>query len=234
MSIALTRTTTSTAASKAAGLFSDGKNLYYIDKWRRRSKPSSSEAITIYNNHNKTPTVICWSRSGVVVAAHNHRRSSAFSRSASSSSPPETIKGKKKNKKNQNKNKKDDDDDDDDDEEDPENIKLLQQQQSSSSGVSVISKKLDEVNPVGLGRRSRQIFDEVWRKFSGLGQISRTSRTDDESSLLIREGDPMCEFAIPGAQNTTVLVVGSTSRVGRIVVRKLMLRGYTVKVPTLA
>ncbi|KAI3500569.1 hypothetical protein L1887_36393 [Cichorium endivia] len=39
----------------------------------------------------------------------------------------------------------------------------------------------------------------------------------------------MCEFAIPGAQNTTVLVVGATSRVGRIVVRKLMLMGYSVK-----
>lgn len=92
--------------------------------------------------------------------------------------------------------------------------------------------KLDDVNPVGLGRRSRQLFDEVWRKFSGLGQISRTTRPDDQEtldSLLIREG-PMCEFAVPGAQNVTVLVVGATSRIGRIVVRKLMLRGYTVKV----
>lgn len=104
-----------------------------------------------------------------------------------------------------------------------------EEQQLQSSSVSVI-KRLDDVNPVGLGRRSRQVFDEVWRKFSGLGQISRTIRSDDESSLLIREGGPMCEFAIPGAQNTTVLVVGATSRVGRIVVRKLMLRGYTVKV----
>ncbi|XP_022998233.1 uncharacterized protein LOC111492938 [Cucurbita maxima] len=90
---------------------------------------------------------------------------------------------------------------------------------------------LDDVNPVGLGRKSRQLFDEVWRKFSGLGQISRTTRMDDKEALdamLIREG-PMCEFAIPGAQNTTVLVVGATSRIGRIVVRKLMLRGYSVK-----
>ncbi|XP_027097122.1 protein HIGH CHLOROPHYLL FLUORESCENCE PHENOTYPE 173, chloroplastic isoform X1 [Coffea arabica] len=101
-------------------------------------------------------------------------------------------------------------------------------QQEPSSSVSVM-KTLDDVNPIGLGRRSRQIFDEVWRKFSGLGQISRTTRTNDEMSLLIGESGPMCEFAIPGAQNTTVLVVGATSRVGRIVVRKLMLRGYTVK-----
>ncbi|CAL9774332.1 unnamed protein product [Musa acuminata subsp. burmannicoides] len=86
---------------------------------------------------------------------------------------------------------------------------------------------LDDVNPVGLGRRSRQIFDEVWRKFSGLGQISRSLTDDDDGLLLIR--GPMCEFTVPEAQDTTVLVVGATSRIGRIVVRKLMLRGYKVK-----
>ncbi|KAK9099866.1 hypothetical protein Scep_023296 [Stephania cephalantha] len=93
-----------------------------------------------------------------------------------------------------------------------------------------VSISLDDVNPVGLGRRSRQIFDEVWRKFSGLGQISRTTRPSDDTldTLLIGEV-PMCDFSIPGAQNTTVLVVGPTSRIGRIIVRKLMLRGYNVK-----
>ncbi|KAK9124806.1 hypothetical protein Sjap_014408 [Stephania japonica] len=93
-----------------------------------------------------------------------------------------------------------------------------------------VSITLDDVNPVGLGRRSRQIFDEVWRKFSGLGQISRTTRPSDDDTLLIGEVGPMCDFSIPGAQNTTVLVVGPTSRIGRIIVRKLMLRGYNVKV----
>ncbi|XP_048130427.1 protein HIGH CHLOROPHYLL FLUORESCENCE PHENOTYPE 173, chloroplastic [Rhodamnia argentea] len=93
------------------------------------------------------------------------------------------------------------------------------QQQQQQQQVSI-------VDPVGLGRRSRQIFDEVWRKFSGLGQISRTSLSDgdDDVALLLRE------FAIPAAQSTTVLVVGATSRIGRILVRKLMLRGYSVKV----
>lgn len=99
---------------------------------------------------------------------------------------------------------------------------------AGGGGEESSSLTLDDVNPVGLGRKSRQLFDEVWRKFSGLGQISRTIR-DDDDSLLIREG-PMCEFAIPGAQSTTVLVVGATSRVGTILVRKLMLRGYSVKV----
>ncbi|CAA6671226.1 unnamed protein product [Spirodela intermedia] len=89
-----------------------------------------------------------------------------------------------------------------------------QQQQVAVAAVSpVVSITLDDVNPVGLGRKSRQMFDEVWRKFSGLGQLSRTSTA----------------FTIPEAQDTTVLVVGATSRIGRIVVRKLMLRGYKVK-----
>ncbi|RWR95601.1 hypothetical protein CKAN_02495300 [Cinnamomum micranthum f. kanehirae] len=90
-----------------------------------------------------------------------------------------------------------------------------------------VSLTLDDVNPVGLGRRSRQIFDEVWRKFSGLGQISRTPTDETLETVLVR--GPMCEFTIPGAQDTTILVVGATSRIGRIVVRKLMLRGYKVK-----
>ncbi|KAM7264786.1 hypothetical protein ACFE04_002469 [Oxalis oulophora] len=105
-----------------------------------------------------------------------------------------------------------------------------QPQPLSTAASPPVSLSLDDVNPVGLGRKSRQLFDEVWRKFSGLGQLSRTSRADDSEmdALLIREG-PMCEFVIPGAQNTTVLVVGATSRIGRVLVRKLMLRGYTVK-----
>ncbi|GMH29281.1 hypothetical protein Nepgr_031124 [Nepenthes gracilis] len=106
--------------------------------------------------------------------------------------------------------------------------KQEEQQLPSLQSVPMI-RRLDEVNPVGLGRKSRQLFDEVWRKFSGLGQISRTNLLDD--TILIQEEvrAPFCEFTIPGAQNTTVLVVGATSRIGRIVVRKLMLRGYTVK-----
>jgi len=88
------------------------------------------------------------------------------------------------------------------------------------------------VNPVGLGRRSRQVFDEVWRKFSRLGQMSSASSSavaEQDPAVLFR-GGPMCEFTVPGAQDITVLVVGATSRIGRIVVRKLMLRGYNVKV----
>ncbi|KAL6603525.1 hypothetical protein ACP70R_043886 [Stipagrostis hirtigluma subsp. patula] len=103
----------------------------------------------------------------------------------------------------------------------------------AEEGTRALVAGLDDVivNPVGLGRRSRQVFDEVWRKFSRLGQMSSASSTalaEEEQAVLIR-GGPMCEFTVPGAQDTTVLVVGATSRIGRIVVRKLLLRGYNVK-----
>lgn len=186
---------------------------------------SSLTPTTTAAGFNK-PIIQKWSLSNGGVLFY--KRSLTFTRpcatsssSSSSSSTSATTKKKQKNKKKGN-------DDDDEDEEEGEKEKDQVVKSSDDDSLSMM-KRLDDVNPVGLGRKSRQIFDEVWRKFSGLGQISRTIRTDDDA-ILIREGGPMCEFAIPGAQNTTVLVVGATSRVGRVVVRKLMLRGYNVKV----
>lgn len=156
-------------------------------------------------------------------------------KAAAPSDTDSTEKTQLQNKKKQNKKRKKEEEDKLPvavvDKDDAATATGLDDQSDKDQSVQVM-KRLDEVNPVGLGRKSRQIFDEVWRKFSGLGQISRTTR-DADDTLLVRElgdqGAPMCEFAIPGAQNTTVLVVGATSRIGRIVVRKLMLRGYTVK-----
>lgn len=186
------------------------------------SATSSLTPTTTAAGFNK-PIIQKWSLNigGVLF----YKRTLIFTRpcatsSSSSSSTSATTKKKKKSKKKGN--------DVDEYEEESEGEKDEVVKTSDDDSLSMM-KRLDDVNPVGLGRKSRQIFDEVWRKFSGLGQISRTIRTDDEA-ILIREGGPMCEFAIPGAQNTTVLVVGATSRVGRVVVRKLMLRGYNVKV----
>lgn len=177
--------------------------------------------VAFSNNINNSYNNPIWRkpnsiRSTTTAANRKQSTNSFVTRAASSPSSDNEKKNKRKKKKVVV------------EKEEPKVVEEVKEEELQSSSVSVI-KRLDDVNPVGLGRRSRQVFDEVWRKFSGLGQISRTIRSDDESSLLFREGGPMCEFAIPGAQNTTVLVVGATSRVGRIVVRKLMLRGYTVK-----
>lgn len=99
---------------------------------------------------------------------------------------------------------------------------------TTSKQAPPVSLSLDDVNPVGLGRRSRQLFDDVWRRFTELGQLTRSPR-DDEDYGNVLVGGPMCDFTIPGAESTTVLVAGATSRVGRIVIRKLQLRGYKVK-----
>lgn len=94
-----------------------------------------------------------------------------------------------------------------------------------------VTLTLDDVNPVGLGRRTRQIFDTAWRRLTNLGQLTSATRPTDEYDLdEVVVGGPMCDFQTPNAELTTVLVAGATGRVGRILVRKLQLRGYKVKV----
>ena len=199
-------TMAATSATTTAAVLSN-TNAHHHQKWMR----CSDVGMVSLPTSNWEPFATRW---------RPHTRSPLLvPRAASAETAGKDNKRKKK--------KRPDEEEDDDGGKDKQEQEQEQEQQLQQASVSMIS--LDDVNPVGLGRKSRQIFDEVWRKFSGLGQISRTTRTDEET-LLIREGGPMCEFAIPGAQNTTVLVVGATSRIGRIVVRKLMLRGYTVKV----
>jgi hypothetical protein len=114
--------------------------------------------------------------------------------------------------------------------------KKAEEEESRAATAGLDLDEVISVSPVGLGRRSRQLFDEVWRKFSRLGQMSSASVAEalvEEEQAVLSRGGPMCEFTVPGAQDTTVLVVGATSRIGRIVVRKLMLRGYNVKVTSL-
>jgi len=85
----------------------------------------------------------------------------------------------------------------------------------------------DAVNPYNLGQKSRQLFDDVWTRVNQLGGIMNSPVDEEIDRVLI--GGAMCEYEVPMAKFTTVLVVGVTGRVGRILVRKLLLRGYTVK-----
>lgn len=83
---------------------------------------------------------------------------------------------------------------------------------------------LDAVNPYTLGRQARQAFDDVWTNISRLSSPTRSFVIDD-----VMEPGRDADFEAPQAAFTTVLVVGATGRVGRILLRKLLLRGYTVK-----
>ncbi|KAK9808907.1 hypothetical protein WJX72_006181 [[Myrmecia] bisecta] len=84
--------------------------------------------------------------------------------------------------------------------------------------------KLDDFNPYSIGRKSRAIFDDVWQQFTKLSSPTRSFNMEQLGSA----GD-RSEFETPQAAFTTVLVAGATGRVGRVLVRKLLLRGYTVK-----
>ncbi|XP_030497369.2 protein HIGH CHLOROPHYLL FLUORESCENCE PHENOTYPE 173, chloroplastic [Cannabis sativa] len=233
-------TSTATAAT-VNGSTSPHHHHHHHHHHRYSSMGLRPTTLSLPNTPNWAPSFISHSHSHSSHRSHHSILVPRATTSSSSSSSPDTSGNNNKppNNKKRNKNKND--------KKKPQNQDQTQQTLPSSSSAttttttSVVAQEeqqkqqlrldLEDVNPVGLGRRSRQLFDEVWRKFSGLGQISSTSRADQRDALdalLIREG-PMCEFAIPGAQNTTVLVVGPTSRIGRLVVRKLMLRGYSVK-----
>ena len=89
------------------------------------------------------------------------------------------------------------------------------------------------LNPVNIGRKSRQFVDGVFKSISGLTQFTRAPSVDEgryelyDADLL--SGETLDDYANPNARFTTVLVVGAAGRVGRVLVRKLLLRGYTVK-----
>ena len=81
--------------------------------------------------------------------------------------------------------------------------------------------KLDDLNPISMGRRSRKVFDDVWSQLQRIGGPSRAS-IDYEDSF-------EDTFDATQAESSVVLVVGATGRVGRVLVRKLLIRGYRVK-----
>lgn len=82
------------------------------------------------------------------------------------------------------------------------------------------------VNPIKLGRKSRAVLDDLWEQFASVTSPTRSLPVTEEYSSA---GEGLTEFATPQAAFTTVLVVGATGRIGRVLIRKLLLRGYKVK-----
>lgn len=81
------------------------------------------------------------------------------------------------------------------------------------------------LNPVELGRRSRQAIEDAWANVTRISTPRASFALDDDLGAGLSS-----DLESPEAQFTRVLVVGGTGRVGRIVVRKLLLRGYNVRV----
>ncbi len=94
-------------------------------------------------------------------------------------------------------------------------------QSRSSDKTSGEQFSIDSVNPYALGRQARAAFDDLWNQVTRVAQPNRSYIFDD---VLQPDAEESALYA-----NTTVLVVGATGRVGRILTRKLLLRGYKVK-----
>lgn len=107
-------------------------------------------------------------------------------------------------------------------------IKFFRQQQQPSQppaqqgGPTLPSELLNAVYPYALGRQARRAFDDLWENLSRISGPARSYSVND----VLEPGFGM--DTIDGA-NRTVLVVGATGRVGRILIRKLLLRGYKVR-----
>ena len=82
------------------------------------------------------------------------------------------------------------------------------------------------VNPIKLGRKSRAVLDDLWEQFATITSPTRSAPVTPQYSSA---GEGLTEFETPQAAFTTVLVVGASGRIGRVLVRKLLLRGYKVK-----
>jgi hypothetical protein len=101
------------------------------------------------------------------------------------------------------------------------------------ASTSADAEGISGLNPVNIGRKSRQFVDGVFKSISGLTQFTRAPSMDEGKYELydadLLSGETLDDYANPNARFTTVLVVGAAGRVGRVLVRKLLLRGYTVK-----
>ena len=101
----------------------------------------------------------------------------------------------------------------------------------SEEGDGEAARSLKDVNPIALGRRARSVVDGVWKRVLSLGAPPGRGTggsefmDGEELDRAFRSGDEFSAQAVA----TTVLVLGATGRVGTILVRKLSLRGYTVR-----
>lgn len=85
---------------------------------------------------------------------------------------------------------------------------------------------LEDINPYVMGRKSRALLDDVWTQFTKISSPVQSISLDEYNSMPDTSGSV---FETPQAGSTTVLVAGATGRVGRVLVRKLLLRGYKVR-----
>ena len=114
-------------------------------------------------------------------------------------------------------------------------IDAMRARKARRESASKAPASLEDVNPVNLGRKSRAAFDNVFKSITRLTSVQKSTAPADSGDLDevygadLLSGSAAGEFETPNAKFTTVLVTGATGRIGRVLIRKLLLRGYTVK-----
>ena len=83
-------------------------------------------------------------------------------------------------------------------------------------------------NPISIGRKSRAMFDGFFDQMTTLTRLQNKQMNENNNKFDadLLSGDNIND---PRAKFTTVFVTGATGRVGKVIVRKLLLRGYAVR-----
>ena len=99
---------------------------------------------------------------------------------------------------------------------------------AQSVGSDAVEAFNANVNPVSAGKRARDAMAPLWKALTGTNRLAAELQYEREEWSRMPEAT-LDDFRAPQAAYTKVLVVGGTGRVGRVLVRKLLLRGYKVR-----
>lgn len=97
-----------------------------------------------------------------------------------------------------------------------------------SVGEDAVESFNANVNPVSAGKRAREVIGGAWASLTGSARLAQELQYERSRWTRMPEAT-LDDFRAPQAAYTKVLVVGATGRVGRVLVRKLLLRGYEVR-----
>ena len=110
----------------------------------------------------------------------------------------------------------------------------LRRKEKRNKKKEIKDMSADDINPIAIGRKSREMFDGFFEQITSLTRLQKSTGNIPgnagydtsiyDMDLLSGDTTDMID-ANPQAKFTTVLVTGATGRVGKVIVRKLLLRG---------
>jgi len=102
---------------------------------------------------------------------------------------------------------------------------------AGSAGLDTTAAANEWSDPVSLGRKSRKAFDAAWSAIAGLSRVGGSGSAVLNSMDAIDDLDlgTTMDDTFSKSKGKTVLVIGAAGRIGQVLVRKLLLRGYNVR-----